>query len=315
MLQSDLLRANGRIDEARQVLDRASQLQGNGFIVDLARGNIELQASHPADALPWYEKALATRPDSREARVQYAKSLRRAGRLPEAAQQYAALATRFPRDVEVLVNRGELLLASGQVDAAEQDFKTALEIDPRRKEALYNLGVVALRRGDPQTATRAASAALAADPRYAEAYMLLGNASAQTHDFGAAVRAFEQAVALDSSMVQARVNLGAARLDAGNYAGAIAVLESVVRDNPSPNAWINLANAQSRAGSGDAAEASFRNALQLEPNSEPARRGLGLLLAGRGGRGAEARQWLEPLAAAHPGDEEIAAALARARKH
>jgi Flp pilus assembly protein TadD len=76
-------------------------------------------------------------------------------------------------------------------------------------------------------------------------------------------------------------------------------------------AWVNLAQAQWRSGRLIDAERSFRAALQIERDSDLARRGLGLLLASQSGRDDEARTVLLPFVAENPQDDEASTALQR----
>jgi tetratricopeptide (TPR) repeat protein len=268
------------------------------------------QAGRHSEAVALYEQALVIEPRGRDARLGLALALRRAGQLPEAAQQYALLGELGARDSEFLVNRGELYLATGQLDAAERDFEAALAVNPRREEAIYNLGVIALRRNDPEKAEAQARRALEIDPTNAETHLLLGNIAVARGDFVAAASEFGQGVALDSTNVQLLVNQGAALLNTGDFPGAVDVLRRSIRLSPTAHAWVNLAEAEKRSGAPADAEASYRAALALDADMQAAKRGLGLLLASDPNRAAEARSLLAPLAALLPVDEEVRAALA-----
>jgi tetratricopeptide (TPR) repeat protein len=305
------LRGAGELERARRELERALALDPRLAAAMVEMGRVHERAAGLDAAIGWYESAVAAEPRSREARLALAVALRQAGRLREAAAQYAALESGGARDSEVLVDRGELALALGQLDAAQRDFEAALAVHPRRREAHLNLGIVALRRGDLDGAGARARAASDIDPGWAPPHQLVGQIAVRRQDFAAASRAFERAVALDSSFVEAQVNLGAAYLNLGDHARAIKVLSPATRREPSPIAWVNLAEAERRSGATAAAEAAYRECLRLDPDLVPARRGLGLLLAATGGAPAEARALLAPLAAADPADAEVVAALAR----
>jgi Flp pilus assembly protein TadD len=98
-------------------------------------------------------------------------------------------------------------------------------------------------------------------------------------------------------------------LNVGDFARAQEVLRRSLRIQPTAHAWVNLAEAERRSGALIEAEASYRQALALEPELVAARRGLGILLAADPARAAEARQLLEPIAAASPEDAEVRDAL------
>jgi tetratricopeptide (TPR) repeat protein len=307
--RASVLRTNGRLDEAQRLLDTALGVLPRDGIAALELARLEIEAGRLEAAVMAYGQAVAVLPGLREARLGLAKTLRQLGRLPEAAQQYEILAARFPHDVEILVNEGELRLSTNQLDAAERSFQAALLVDPHRKEALYDRAVVALRRDDLAAAVQYADRALDVDPYYFEARMLLGGVAARQQRWMDAASEFERALALDDTKVEARVNLGAALLDGGNPTRAAEVLEKAVRQSPSVFAWVNLAHAQWRCGRSIDAERSFRAALQIERDSDLARRGLGLLLASQPGRDDDARTVLVPFVAENPQDDEASAAL------
>jgi protein O-mannosyl-transferase len=303
----------GRIEHGRAELEIALRLAPNAYAALLDMGRTYAIEKRPAEAIPWFERAIAAEPKARDPRLELAVALRQTGRLPEAAEQFAAMGAMGAHDSEFLVDRGELSMATGQLDAAGRDFEAALAINPRRKEAHHNLGVIALRRGDLRTAEEHGEAAVDIDPRYAEAHMLLGNVAVRREDFSAAVMEFATAVDLDSTDVRARVNLGASYLNLGDYPRAIGVLQAALHDAPTVEGWVNLAEAQKRNGDSQAAEHSYREALALDSEQVAARRGLGLLLADAPRRASEARQLLEPVLASNRDDTEVRSALERLR--
>jgi tetratricopeptide (TPR) repeat protein len=307
-------RQAGQFDEARASFETALRFDPRFYTATFEMATLESQQGRNDEAARWYQRAIDLQPRARDARLGLAMALRRAGKLPEAAREFAAMSQLGAHDSEFLVNRGELYLVTGQIDAAVRDFEAALVVNPARKEALYNLGVVALQRGQLEEAATAARGALAIDPRYLDPHMLLGSIAVRRQDFASAAQEYEQAVALDSTHVLARVNLGATYLNVGKYEQAIRELRVALRRGPTPQAWVNLAEAQSRSQAPLQAEESFRAALALDPRFVPASRGLGLLLAADPTRAEEARGLLEPLAAVSPTDAELTATLARLGK-
>jgi len=307
-----LRRSQARMDEARESFSTALRLEPRSYVAHLELGNVEMSAERYEAAVESYRRAVESRPQGRQAQLGLANAWLRLGRLPEAQREYTILLQRNPRDFEALVNQGRVLQLQGQRDAARQHFERASQADPNRKEAVYNLAIDAMQRNDLTAAERFVQRALAIDANYRDAHFLLGNLQARRGDFQSAVPAFEKAIAADSAYAPAFANLGAAYLNLGDYAGATGALQQALRLSPSAIAHQNLAEVQVRTGEPAAAEASFRAALRLDGEMAAARRGLGLLLAGRPGHEAEARRLLEALPAdAGADDAEVRSALAR----
>ena len=307
-----LRRTEGRMDDARRSFGAALGLDPRAYAALFELANIEFAERRFDAAVDLYRRALAVLPRSRDARLGLGNALLEQGHAPEASREYAALLERNPSDAEVLVNQGRAMELQGQKDLPHQYYERAVQADPSRKQALYNLAHDALQRNDLDGAERSVRRYLDLEPKSRDGFMLLGNVQVRRGDFKNAADAFANAVAADSTYGAALANLGATYLNLGDYGRATGFLRRALRQGPTAIAYENLAEAQMRAGDLDAAETSFRAALQLDATLSVAARSLGLMLARRPGREADARRLLAGLPATSGApDAEVQSALAR----
>ena len=148
--------------------------------------------------------------------------------------------------------------------------------------------------------------------RSATAFLAEGNAHYEAQSWDEAGAALERSLALDPRQSNAWFRLGNVREEQGrNDLEAAACFEKAVALDPMhARAWNNLGSAQERLGQGEQAVASYRKAMQADPELAPACLNLGRL-AGTRGDHALAAECFKAGLARHPGDptfEHLAAA-------
>src|SRR2546423_5459283 len=122
-----------------------------------------------------------------------------------------------------------------------------------------------------QTATRLL-------PKNAQAYNHLGLALHGNKQFAPALPAYQKALALDHKLAAAHYNLGCLYLEQNIPSLAVEQLTSYALLQPnSLDGWLKLGDAQLRDRKFDAAEKSFKAALNLHPNHPEALNGLGIV--------------------------------------
>lgn len=87
-----VLALQGEFDRAATAMRRALKLDPNYPEAHCGLGAIQLRTRHIDDAIASYQKALSIKPAYHEARADLALAYEKAGRLKDAAEQYAALA-------------------------------------------------------------------------------------------------------------------------------------------------------------------------------------------------------------------------------
>ncbi len=145
--------------------------------------------------------------------------------------------------------KGKKLLDAGNYDAAAQELETATSLMPTNASAWNYLGL---------------------------AYHRAGQGS------NAAV-AYTRALQLNRELLEARFNLGCLWLEENKLDAAKSEFTAyTLRRSHAPDGWLKLGLAQLRATNSMAAEKSFREAINLNPNSAEALNGLGLSQLQRG---------------------------------
>lgn len=216
--------------------------------------------------------------DDLPTRFAMASNLAQQGDVEGAERAFAAIVTDHPNCHEAHYMRGRLCLAGQRLDEAKLHLERAEALDPGNPEYLLRLGQVALAQRDDTTAIscfeRARDEVEEESPELAAAYAA---ALALGRQFHRAAQAYERACALapgDTSL------------------------------------WIARASMQQRRGDVDGAEASLRQAIELDPD-DPVTRGELALKLEHANRVESARAVVEAALARCPTNAR--ALIARAR--
>jgi len=142
-------------DQAIQSFTKASELDPKQHVVwaQLAEAQMnDAEAKKGADAdaemakaLDAYQKAIELKPDDAGYHNNFALSLAKAKKFPEAQAELTKAATLDPPNAgRYYYNLGALLVNSGQNEPAGEAFKKAIESDPNYADAQYQYGVYLL---------------------------------------------------------------------------------------------------------------------------------------------------------------------------
>jgi len=126
----------GRTTEAIQFYRRAIQLDGSYFEAHYSLGLVAFTArSFKTSAAAW-ETAIALRPDSRDARYNFALTLKAAGHPQEAADELEKLLSLHPDEAQGHLTLGNLYAEQlGDKPRARRHYQRVLQLDPRNPEA------------------------------------------------------------------------------------------------------------------------------------------------------------------------------------
>src|SRR5712691_6513347 len=111
-------------------------------------GNEHVKANRPAEAIEFFRKALALKPDYELAVVNMANAFRRLGRDEEALVGYRRFLDLDPRNPQVRYQVAQILIEREQYDQARAELRQALELEPRLAAARNALGVIAINTGN-----------------------------------------------------------------------------------------------------------------------------------------------------------------------
>ncbi|QDV68964.1 Serine/threonine-protein kinase PknB [Rosistilla carotiformis] len=134
----------------------------------------DLREREPAEAVRYYQAALAIRPQASLAHNNLGMALAKLGRKPEAVAFFKAALRIDPKFVLAYYNLGLIFAAEGKTRESIEQFRNALMIDPNVAFAHYQLGRVTATEGDHLQAIESFRKATRIDPMYAAAFGAMG---------------------------------------------------------------------------------------------------------------------------------------------
>ncbi len=153
---------------------------------------------------------------------------------------------------------------------ARAEYERATALDPKMSEAFLNLGILLMEK-DPSAAVTPLRRAVDLLPSQSRPRYLLGYALERSGDSAGAVESLEGALRLDPRDLETLVHLGNLCYGAKRYAEAEARFRSAMAIQPdSPPALLGLAQTLDAQKKAEAADA-FRNYLALRPEDSGAR--------------------------------------------
>jgi len=301
---------------------------------DLLRHAIELQhAGDTEGAVQGYRKFLAMRPNEVAAHSNLGVLLSHMGRYDEAATEYKKALELTPGNSAILLNLGLAYYKAGKIPDAAQTFSKAREIAPDNLQTTLLLGDCQLRMGQnrdviallkPVEGTNTDNLAIAymlgmaflrdgqvqegqqrvdkilRNGDSAEARFMLGSQMMAAQDFPAAVKQFAGAIELNPDLPDLQASYGLALLNTGDPdAAAGAFRKQLVSDPNHFEANLYLAQILVARKHWSEAEPLIHQALQVRPDSLPAKLALADLEEGKGLL-SKARATLEAAAKSSP---------------
>ncbi len=259
--------------------------------IGLAR--VSVAQGQPAQAIAALRAAVAANPGDVEVRRALGKVLNLAGRGAEGVAVWDAMLTDPPHPPHPAVGtaddwfeRGIAYTAAGRAPEAMDSYRLAIGKDPKFARAHANLGDLHNRAGERDEAIAALRAAVAADPTLVAAVFNLGAVLSvgSTQELTEGVVLLERAARLKPDLWQAQHQHGVALMRMGQPEPALAALERAARLQPG-NARVatDFARAMLMLGQVDRAEGVLRGVLVSHPDFGPAKNGLGVVEAMRGG--------------------------------
>jgi Flp pilus assembly protein TadD len=161
----------GAMRSCRQILSLAPKLTD----VLMAAGQLAAELGDDAEAISFYEAAIAEKREFAEAHYSLGNALMRLGRVADAAQSYRRAAGHRPDLLPAHNNLGNALLALERWDEAAQAYRRALALAPAVPDHHRNLGIALQHGGESDAAFAAFRQALALRPDWSRAHANVAN--------------------------------------------------------------------------------------------------------------------------------------------
>lgn len=244
-----------------------------------ATGNSLLNQGQVDEAFAHFQTALALWPECANAHEGLGDVFRKKGRLNEAIAEYQKIVAIWPDFVEAHNNLGLCLLQEGQLNEAILQFQRALELKPGYEEAQNNLGLCLLRMGRVNEAIPYFQKALELKPDYAEADSNLGFCLLRLGRVNEAVAQFQRALESKPDSIEIHNNFGYCLLRLGRVDEAITQFQRSLEIQQNYSAYYELGRAFYLKRMPVEAIASYQKAIELQPQSVPAKVSLAWVLA------------------------------------
>jgi tetratricopeptide (TPR) repeat protein len=177
----------------------------------------------------------------------------------------------------IYLNKGNQFLEEGNLEEAIAAFRRAIELNPDLSWSHHNLGEALAKLGQFEEAIASYRRAIALNPDFSWSYHHLGDALDRQQQWEEAVAAFGKATELNADHFGSYCGLGQSLVELGRLDEAIAAYRQASILNPDVD-WIYGCIAdllqQRRELDLEAAIASYRRAVQLNPNDVQAYRNL-----------------------------------------
>ena len=284
---SRLYRAAGRLDAARDVLERGQQNTARSAraYADIAYelGHVLIDLSDIDQAERQFETAINANPRHVPSHLMLAQLELRAGNDRAAVRRYEAALDAGASDPTVLEQIGATLLKHHTYDSAVTAYERAIALQPGSATLRYGAALAYLGVGRLDAATESVQQALKQQPVYPEALALLGDIALRRGKLPEAEQQYRAALQQNPALAAAHIGLGRVAAAGGNWSIAAGHFLNAVQGDPqSPDASLWLGEARLRIGDGAGAITAYQQSLQLRGDFPEALFGLAQAQLGAG---------------------------------
>jgi tetratricopeptide (TPR) repeat protein len=195
----------------------------NNYVAYESLGRAFYERGDKTKAYACYAQSIKLEPDFPQSQYNYALLLREFGRLPEAAEHFAATVKLVPDRYEARTALGStLLLMPGRPAEAAAQFAAAVRLKPDSAEAHHGLALALARQGDLTNALPEFAAAARLAPTDPNMCFDLGLTLLNTRQPKAAAAEFTAELQLAPNETRAHFRLAQALEQQNQFAGALA---------------------------------------------------------------------------------------------
>ncbi|WP_024517849.1 tetratricopeptide repeat protein [Bradyrhizobium sp. Tv2a-2] len=261
----------GRLEEARQILERAVALDQNSAEAHGNLGFVLFSLQRYEEARISLEKSVALKPNFAAAQRNLGNVLLRLEMGEQAIEAFDRAIQLQPDDADAYCNRGVTEMMLRRYEAAALSAERALAIQPRHFEAMVGKGLAHLELRHFEVAEAAFNAALALRPDMAELLAHRGRLNVLLGRRAQAEADFDAAAALEPSLELAWRGKAQVGMLTGNVEQAIVACKRVLEQNPTSEVGLTLLGAcLGRLGDTAGAIQHFDRALEIKPDYDEA---------------------------------------------
>lgn len=283
LFKGDLMRAQGRVNDALLAYDESLKLQPDNASARIVKANLEISSRKFAEARVDIEAAKKSAPNG--VGVHYTQALLEfTEEKHQAALESIQQALRFaPEHMPSILLAGAIHFALGSMEQAEQNFKKYLERNPDNLYARKMLAGVMLKSGQTTRALEVLEPALNSGVKDAQLWLLAGETYLNARNPAKATEYFQKADALTPGISAVHTALGMSKLAQGANAEAVAELEKAVKGTGATSqASIMLITTHLRNNDLDKALAAAKAMEKGEPKNPLAHNLLGTVYQSKG---------------------------------
>ena len=263
---ADLLRGQGRHQEAAAVLSDAIENLPRSVALHNARGDVALTSGRIADAKREFLSALKIDPSFTPSRFRLATAMRQNHEFAAAEAALKKVVDSDPAYPGLALERGLLFEAQGDTDKALAMYKEALEKAPDDVDLKLRIGSAQVRSGHPKQAAKLLREVLAKRPRSAEVNYFLGRAQLLNGEYVDALRYLQTAVRYDNNRAEYHLYVAWAANESGQIAIASKAVDAALAlDQNMGDAYWQRAVVKQKYGRTRDALIDLKRALELNP--------------------------------------------------
>ncbi len=230
------------------------------------------------EALAEFERAISVNPRMTTAYLGAGDIYRQKGDYDSAEKRYGKAAEIEPQNFDAQYLHGLALQLLNRVGDSVRAYLRALTIKPDDFNANLNLATAYVQLGEPAQALPYARRAVELKPKDAAARINLAAAYRDLNQHETAIIELQQASELTELSAPLLLNLADSLGKVGKYEEMVNTLDQLVKSEPTAIANERLGFAQFKLRRYSDSLASFRRALEIDPNHYPALNGVGVCL-------------------------------------
>ncbi len=219
----------------------------------------------PADAEPYFARAVQIDPNYGLAWHNYGAALHQQGRFEKAVECFQRLGVDDPDQAATHLNLAIVYESSGRLRDAEHRYRLAIQHDSGKVAARNNLGILLQRTGRDLEALEVLREASLANAEAPGAHSNLGNLHRKLGNLADAMRCYRRSIAVDPAWQLGHHNYGCTLLAAGEpEASQLRFRRAIAVEPHHAPARYNLACALHAAGDVEAAISSYREVVAAD---------------------------------------------------